>query len=49
MQLNVFTVDEIDRIGVNDPRMIGLALNFEIVRYEVDWTLGVLQVMRFEG
>ena len=49
MQFNVFTVDEIHRIGVNDPRMIGLALDFEIVRYEADWTPGVLQVMRFEG
>ena len=49
VQLNVFAVDEVDRVGVNDSRVIRLALNFEIVRYEVDWSLGVLEVMGFVG
>ena len=45
--LDIFTVDEIYCVGVDDSRMIGLALNFEIVRYEADWTPRVLKVMRF--
>lgn len=30
--LNVLAIDEVDSVGVDDSGMIGLALNFEIVR-----------------
>ena len=42
--LNVFSVDEIHRVGVDDARVVRLAFNLEIVRNQTNGTLGVLGV-----
>jgi len=36
----VFTVDEVNCISVDDAGVIVLTLDFEIIRNQVDWTFG---------
>ena len=45
---HIFTIDEIDRISVDDSGMIALTLDLEIVGNEANWTTGILVVGRPE-
>jgi hypothetical protein len=46
---NIFTVNEIDSVGVNNSTVIGLALNFEVVGDQADGASGIHSVGRLEG
>ena len=46
--VHIFAIDEIDRVRVDDSRMITLALNLEIVGYEADGATRILCMRRFE-
>ena len=47
--LHIFSIDKIHCVGVDDSRMIGLTLDFEIVRDQANRTARILQMGRLEG
>ena len=47
--VDILAVDEIDRVSVDNSRVIRLALDFEIVRYKADGTAIIASVVRLEG
>ena len=46
--VDILAVDEIDRVSVDNSRVIRLALDFKIVRYEADGSAIVTSVVRLE-
>jgi len=48
-RLDILAIDKVHSVGVNNSTVIVLALNFEVVRNEVDRTTGIHSVGRFEG
>jgi len=47
--IEILAIDEIHRVGVDDSGVIRLALDFEIVRDEVNGASLILHMGRFEG
>ena len=44
--LDIFTINEVDSVGVDNTGVVRLRLDFEIIRNQTDWTAGILLIPR---